>query len=129
MTDLENKVLDKILEKIDIEELIEKIGYEKLTDKIAEKAAEFIVQKEYPDQPIIQPISPQSPWINPSPWKTEPYPISPVTVMYGVTPTEFKPIAFDAIQNIIKESESLTTNSSTKKEYNYGKDSNGYFPE
>ena len=88
MIDLENKVLDKILEKINIEELIEKIGYEKLTDKIAEKAAELIVQKEYPDKPITQPIDP-NPWINPYPWRTEPYPITPVTVMYGCTPTEY----------------------------------------
>ena len=89
MTDLENKVLEKILEKLDLDKLIEKIGYDVLTDKIAEKAAELIVQKEYPDQPIIQPISPSNPWINPNPWKIEPYPISPVTVMYGCVPDQF----------------------------------------
>lgn len=116
MTDLENKVLDKILEKINIEELIEKIGYDKLTDKIAEKAAEFIMKKEYPDTSTEQPFIP-NPWINPSPWKTEPYPITPVTVMYGVTPTEFKPTAFEtAIQNLLKESEDSITDDATKKE-------------
>ena len=103
ITDLENKVLDKILEKINIEELIEKIGYEKLTDKIAEKAAELIVQKEYPNTPVEQPFIP-NPWINPSPWKTEPYPITPVTVMYGVTPTEFRPTALDTqIQSLLDD--------------------------
>ena len=78
MTELENKLVEKIMEKLDMD---------KLTDKIAEKAAELIVQKEYPSIPIT---NPSGPWIAPDP--TNPSnPFGPVTVMYGVTPTEFKP--------------------------------------
>ena len=78
MTELENKLVEKIMEKLDMD---------KLTDKIAEKAAELIVQKEYPNTPIIDPVKP---WIAPD--LTNPSnPFGPVTVMYGVTPTEFRP--------------------------------------
>ena len=77
MTELENKLVEKILEKIDMD---------KLTDMIAEKAAELIVQKEYPSIPITPgvPITPGSPWTSPT------KPIEPIVVMYGVSPTEFK---------------------------------------
>lgn len=53
MTELENKLVERILEKLDMD---------KLTDKIAEKAAELIVQKEYPSIPIT---NPSNPWIAP----------------------------------------------------------------
>lgn len=88
MTELENRILDRILEKMDLEKLIEKIGYDVLTDKIAEKAAELIVKKEYPDAPIgpITPVIPSNPIKPSTPWEL------PITVMYGVAPTEFKPI-------------------------------------
>ena len=87
MTELENKLVERILEKMDLEKLIEKIGYDVLTDKIAEKAAELIVKKEYPDAPTgpIAPIIPGNPIKPSTPWEL------PITVMYGVTPTEFKP--------------------------------------
>ena len=83
MIELENKLVEKIMEKLDMD---------KLTDKIAEKAAELIVQKEYPSSHIIPPIDP---WIAPDP--TNPSnPFGPVTVMYGVTPTEFRPMSAGA---------------------------------
>ena len=78
MTELENKLVEKIMEKLDMD---------KLTDKIAEKAAELIVQKEYPSTPITDPVKP---WIVPDLTKPN-NPFGPVTVMYGVTPTEFRP--------------------------------------
>lgn len=77
MTELENKLVEKILEKIDMD---------KLTDKIAEKAAELIVQKEYPESPIIPPFNPVVPY----PWTTPPTPREPIMVMYGVVPTQFE---------------------------------------
>ena len=79
MTELENKLVEKIMEKLDMD---------KLTDKIAEKAAELIVQKEYPSTPITNPVDP---WIAPGSIKPN-NPFGPVTVMYGVTPTEFRPM-------------------------------------
>ena len=77
MTELENKLVEKILEKLDMD---------KLTDKIAEKAAELIVQKEYPESPVIPPFNPVVPY----PWTTPPTPREPITVMYGVVPTQFE---------------------------------------
>jgi len=80
MTELENKLVEKILEKIDMD---------KLTDKIAERAAEIIVQKEYPSSPATP--SPSIPWTEP--WwtpRTPNNPFAPVTVMYGVVPTQFE---------------------------------------
>ena len=64
MTDIEKAIVDKVLQKIDME---------LLTDKIAEKVAERIIKKE---------MQPQTPWITPTPW-----PIEPSVVMYGCTPT------------------------------------------
>lgn len=76
MTELENKLVEKILELVDMD---------KLTDKIAEKAAELIIQKECPNAPVFPPFSPGLPWTTP------PSPIKDlIAVMYGVTPTEFK---------------------------------------
>jgi hypothetical protein len=76
MTELEDKIVEKVLELVDME---------KLTDKIAEKAAELIIQRECPNAPILPPFSPGLPWTTP------PSPIiEPIAVMYGVTPTEFK---------------------------------------
>ena len=69
MTELENKLVEKILEKIDMD---------KLTEKIAEKAAELIVQKEYPNSPVTPQIVPKEPWIDIF-----------TPVMYGTIPTEF----------------------------------------
>lgn len=78
MTELENKLVEKILEKIDMD---------KLTDKIAEKAAQLIVQKECPASPVIPPLNPAPPY----PWTTPPErPYEPITVMYGVVPTKFE---------------------------------------
>ena len=78
MTELENKLVEKILEKLDMD---------KLTDKIAERAAELIVQKECPTSPIIPPFNPVIPY----PWTTPPErPYEPITVMYGVVPTQFE---------------------------------------
>ena len=69
MKDLENKLVEKILEKIDMD---------KLTEKIAEKAAELIVQKEYPNSPVTPQIVQKEPWIDIF-----------TPVMYGTIPTEF----------------------------------------
>lgn len=69
MKELENKLVEKILEKIDMD---------KLTDKIAEKAAELIVQKEYPNSPVTPQIVPKKPWMDIF-----------TPVMYGTIPTEF----------------------------------------
>lgn len=80
MTELENKLAEKILEKIDMD---------KLTDKIAEKAAELIIQREYPATPVI---TPKTPWY-PSTQPEMPYP--PITVMYGVAPVEYKQTSVD----------------------------------
>ena len=101
--EFKDKLIEKLLEKIDIQGLIEVIGYEKLTDRIAEKAAELIVEKECPNAPA----TPYVPWIPPF----EPNnPIAPVTVMYGVTPVEYRPTCLSDIK--------ITSNStiSTKKE-------------
>ena len=80
MTELENKLVKKILEKIDMD---------KLTDMIAEKAAELIVQKEYPSAPAA-PTTPPCPFTPGRPWTSPAQPIEPIVVMYGVSPTEFK---------------------------------------
>ena len=85
MTELENKLAEKILEKIDMD---------KLTDKIAEKAAELIIQKEYPDYPVIPPFEPGEIW----PKVPE---IQPQVLMYGVPPVEYKPTS--AVTEYIKE--------------------------
>lgn len=92
MTELESKLVDRILEKVDVDKLIERIGLDVLTDRIAERAAEIIVAKEYPSAPAV-PESPLSPFI-PETARPKPY-FPPVTVMYGVTPTEFNPTAID----------------------------------
>lgn len=106
MTELENKLAEKLLEKIDLDKLIEKIGLDVLTDKIAEKAAELIVKKEFTDTPTFpsNPINPVTPWPTPTPY------IPPITVMYGVTPTEFNPTAVSKLQ------EDAATSASTVKE-------------
>lgn len=89
MTELENKIADRIIEKMDLDKLIEKIGLDVLTDRIAEKAAEMIIKREYPSAPDTPPapitIPPGFPWTAAP--KIEP----PVTVMYGVTTTDFHP--------------------------------------
>ena len=65
MTEFENKLVEKIIEKIDMD---------KLTEKIAEKAAELIVQKEFPS-PVFTP--PDIPEI----FRDGPYkPIPPIVV-------------------------------------------------
>ena len=74
MTEFENKLVEKIIEKIDMD---------KLTEKIAEKAAELIVQKEYPSPVFTPPVIPEI--IRDGPYK----PIPPITVAYGVQPTVY----------------------------------------
>ena len=96
MTELENKLVEKILEKMDLDQLIDRIGLDVLTDRIAEKAAEMIVEKEYPSAPAGPvlpgvPVNPVTPVTPTSPWTTPGFP--PITVMYGVTTTEFNPHA------------------------------------
>ena len=92
MTELEDKLVEKIIEKMDLDKLIDKIGLDVLTDRIAEKAAEMIVEKEYsstPSAPVnpIMPVDPVTPWPKPG--------IDQIIVMYGVTTTEFNPYAAD----------------------------------
>ena len=63
------------------------IDEERLTDKIAEKIAEKILKDGNPFAP--NPAVPGHPWFNPI------RPGESITVMYGVTPTEFRPMAAD----------------------------------
>ena len=52
-------------------------------EKIAEKAAELIVQKEYPSPVFTPPVIPEI--LRDAPYK----PIPPITVAYGVQPTVY----------------------------------------
>lgn len=65
------------------------IDEERLTDKIAEKIAEKLLKDGNPftPNPVI-PVPGTPPPINPGQWP-------PITVMYGVTPTEFRPTTID----------------------------------
>ena len=74
MTEFENKLVEKIIEKIDMD---------KLTEKIAEKAAELIVQKEYQSSVFTPPVIPEI--LRDGPYK----PIPPIVVAYGTHPTEY----------------------------------------
>ena len=104
--EFKDKLIEKLLEKIDIQGLIEVIGYEKLTDIIAEKAAELIVEKECPNAPT----TPYIPWVPPFDPNN---PIAPVTVMYGVTPIEYKP---GCLSDITITNNSNSSIASTKKD-------------
>ena len=115
MTGLEEKLAEKLLEKIDIDKLIERIGLDVLTDKIAERAAELIVEREYPSD-TVHPSSPTNP-INPinpvcpgTPWPAPGVP--PITVMYGVTPTDFE---VTALKQSSKHEDDAATTSATYK--------------
>ena len=83
------------------------IDEERLTDKIAEKIAEKVVKDGNPFVP--NPVIP-SPG-NPNPW-TPNTPITPITVMYGVTPTEFRP----ALDNWTNDAASTESSINEKKE-------------
>ena len=76
------------------------IDEERLTDKIAEKVAERVVKDGNPfaPDPVVR-----RPWIAPGP------PYEPITVMYGVTPTEFRPITGDPLPGAIGTGSSATT--------------------
>ena len=65
MTDIERAIVEKAIEKIDMDAL---------TDKIAEIVADRIMKKEFPTVP---------PGI---PWTAPPQPMDFVTVMYGCNP-------------------------------------------
>lgn len=77
------------------------IDEERLTDKIAEKVAEKVVKDGNPFIPAV----PGRLWPDP----IRPY--EPITVMYGVTPTEFRPTAADQVSG-----ESSSTATSIKSE-------------
>lgn len=97
MTEIEETIVEKILEKIDIDSL---------TDKIAEKLAKKIMGIEKddstPDNPI--PKVPDIPWINPI-RPSRPY--EPIVVMYGCTPMiDFNTISSNQIKQAFDESNS-----------------------
>lgn len=85
---IEEDIIEKIVEKIDVDSLIEKLNMEILTDKIAEKVANYIINKEFPKNPIQPDIfKPKPDIINPAtPLRTDPW-IPDQIVMYGCTPT------------------------------------------
>lgn len=85
---IEEDIIEKIVEKIDVDSLIEKLNMETLTDKIAEKVANYIINKEFPKNPI-QPDIFKPDIINPAtPKRTNPW-IPDQVVMYGCTPTMY----------------------------------------
>lgn len=77
------------------------IDEERLTDKIAEKIAEKILKDGNPFAP--------NPAIPGYPWTTPGRPYEPITVMYGVTPTEFKPMAGNPSVDAFGAATSATT--------------------
>lgn len=82
---IEEDIIEKIVEKIDVDSLIEKLNMETLTDKIAEKVANYIISKEFPNP--IQPDIFKPDIINPAtPKRINPW-IPDQVVMYGCTPT------------------------------------------
>lgn len=84
---IEKDIIEKIVEKIDVDSLIEKLNMETLTDKIAEKVANYIINKEFPKNPIQPDTFPDI--INPAtPERTNPW-IPDQIVMYGCTPTRY----------------------------------------
>ena len=118
MTELESKIVDRIIEKMDLDRLIDKIGLDVLTDRIAEKAAEKIVKMEYPDVPDTSPApgtlpNPFTPGV---PWTTPPVQIEPITVMYGVLPTQFKTAVEQTLGDQSSGQDSAASYASTTKE-------------
>lgn len=80
------------------------IDEERLTDKIAEKIAEKVVKDGNPFVP--NPVIPSTG--NPNPWIPN-TPITPITVMYGVTPTEFRPTALDPADGVASAATSISS--------------------
>lgn len=76
MIDIENKIIEKVIEKID---------FDLLTDKIAEKVADYIIKDKVinpdPVNPFISPINPSL--------------IPDQILMYGCTPTPYQAISSD----------------------------------
>lgn len=83
MTDIERAIVEKAIEKIDMDAL---------TDKIAEIVADRIMKKEFPTVP---------PGI---PWTAPPRPIDNVVVMYGCNPVGGD-TAYDAFVTVKKNSQ------------------------
>ena len=85
MTDIERAIVEKAIEKIDMDAL---------TDKIAEIVADRIMKKEFPTVP---------PGI---PWTAPPRPIDNVVVMYGCNPVVGDGFsAYDAFVTVKKNSQ------------------------
>ena len=85
MIDIENKIIEKVVDKIDIDSIIDKIDIDLLTDKIAEKVADRIIKDKVIN---FDPINPFVPQVNPSP-------IPDQIMMYGCTPTPYQIISSD----------------------------------
>lgn len=83
MTDIERAIIEKAIEKIDMDAL---------TDKIAEIVADRIIKKEFPSIPTG------------IPWTAPPRPIDNVTVMYGCNPV-VDDNAYDAFVTVKKNSQ------------------------
>jgi hypothetical protein len=111
MSKIEEAIIEKALEKIDIDALTNKIDWEALTDKIAEKVAEKIIKKEFIDTPIIPNTPSPTPWTTPSPRD----PFGPVVVMYGCYSTDFQVTNLVDLAERAKSS-SYTVNTSNSTE-------------
>ena len=84
MTDIERAIIEKAIEKIDMDAL---------TDKIAEIVADRIIKKEFPSIPTG------------IPWTAPPRPIDNVVVMYGCNPVGDGFSAYDASVTVKKNSQ------------------------
>lgn len=85
MTDIEREIIEKAIEKIDMDAL---------TDKIAEIVADRIIKKEFPSIPTG------------IPWTAPPRPIDDVVVMYGCNPV-VGDADYDAFVTVKKNSQFL----------------------
>ena len=87
MIDIENKIIEKVIDKIDINSIIDKIDIDLLTDKIAEKVADYIIKNKIINLDPINPINPINlfvPSVDPEPF------IPDQVLMYGCTPTRYQ---------------------------------------
>lgn len=89
MIDIENKIIEKVIDKIDINSIIDKIDIDLLTDKIAEKVADRIIKEKIVNP--LDPINPITPFVSP----VNPSSIPDQIMMYGCTPTPYQTISSD----------------------------------
>lgn len=79
MIDIENKIIEKVIDKIDID---------LLTDKIAEKVADYIIKDKVINLDPVNPVNPFVPPVNPSL-------IPDQVLMYGCTPIHYQATTSD----------------------------------